>query len=503
MTQPVQPTPQAAPQPAHDEYYEVRLQKLKSYYEKNPPKYPGKFDKEHFCAELKTLPDGPQPDGSKYKIAGRIMFLRDMGKLCFAHVQDPSGKLQIAFKVDALGVDEYKFQMKHLDIGDYVGIEGHLFTTQKGEKTLVVEKSILLSKALRGLPEKWHGLADPEIRARQRYLDLIMNADTRKRFEIRHKVMKFIRNHLDENGFLEVETPMLQALSSGASARPFITHHNALDIPLYLRIAPETYLKRLISGGYERVFEMGKCFRNEGVDASHLQEFTMLEYYAAYWDYRDNMKFIQTMLQKMIFFATGSLQLEYQGTAIDFSGEWPEVTYRDLVMEHTGIDLHKCPDLASLQAAIKSKGLELDLEEFIGSGALIDGLYKKYCRTKLIKPCFVTMHPTDLVPLARRSDGNPMELDMFQVVVNTWEIVKAYSELVDPVDQRARLMEQQDLAKAGDEEAMMLEEDFILAMEHGMPPMSGLGLGIDRMVALLSDAKNIRDVIYFPSLRPE
>ncbi|MCB0389962.1 MAG: lysine--tRNA ligase [Bdellovibrionales bacterium] len=480
-----------------DQYREVRLQKINNWKERQVA-YPGRFEKSHSCAEVKNLEDGVK----ELAVSGRLMAMRIMGKLAFMTIQDATAKLQLSFQVDVLGKDEFKFLTKNLDIGDHVGAWGHTFTTQRGEKTIAVEKAILLSKGLRTLPEKFHGLQDQEMKARFRFLDLIMNEDTRKRFEVRHKVMHFIRKFLVENKFIEVETPILQSASCGASARPFITHHNALDIPLYLRIAPETYLKRLIAGGYERVFEMGRCFRNEGIDPSHLQEFTMLEFYAAYWDYRDNMHFIQSLLQNLLQEVFGTQVIEYQGTQLDFSGEWKEYTYRELVLEHTGIDLDEKRDLESLQNAVKEKGIDLPLGKYVGYAALVDALYKKACRPNLVQPCFLTMHPAELVPLARKSDDDGRKLDMFQVLVNGWEIVKAYSELVDPIEQRLRLEEQAELAKAGDEEAMMMEEDFVLAMEYGMPPISGLGLGIERVVALLTNSLNIRDVIYFPSLRP-
>ncbi|MCB0356495.1 MAG: lysine--tRNA ligase [Bdellovibrionales bacterium] len=480
-----------------DQYREVRLQKLENWKERQVA-YPGHFQKTHSCSEVKGLDDGVKD----LAVAGRLMAMRTMGKLAFVTIQDETAKLQLSFQVDVLGKDEFKFLTKNFDIGDHIGVWGSTFTTQRGEKTIAVNKALLLSKGLRPLPEKFHGLQDQEMKARFRFLDLVMNEDTRKRFAVRHRVMHFIRNYLVKSKFIEVETPILQSASCGASARPFITHHNALDIPLYLRIAPETYLKRLIAGGYERVFEMGRCFRNEGIDPSHLQEFTMLEFYAAYWDYRDNMRFIQGLLQNLLLEVFGTQELEYQGVKLDFSGEWKEYTYRELVLEYTGIDLDQKRDLESLQAAVKEKKLDIPLTKYIGYGALVDAIYKKACRPHLVQPCFLTMHPAELVPLARKSDADPSKLDMFQVLVNGWEIVKAYSELVDPVEQRLRLEEQGELAKAGDDEAMMMEEDFVLAMEYGMPPISGLGLGIERLVALLTNSLNIRDVIYFPSLRP-
>lgn len=481
-----------------DIYFEQRKAKLVNW-QKRQVAYPGRFEKALTCHQVGQLADGT----TDIKAAGRLMSFRAMGKLVFANIQDSSGRVQISIQVDKVGQEDFTFFVHNLDIGDHIGVQGYMYTTKKGEKTLQVEKLVLLSKSLRTLPEKWHGLKDPELKARYRFLDLIMSEETRKRFKARAEMVRFIRGFLNTHGFTEVETPILQSASSGASARPFITHHNALDMPLYLRIAPETYLKRLVAGGYDRVFEIGKCFRNEGIDPSHLQEFTMLEFYAAYWNYRDNMRFSQQLIQEMLMETIGTLEITYQGQKLDFSGEWPEITYRDLVLKYTGIDLDCISTVEQLQAAIQEKDLGLPLDKYIGLGALIDALYKKYCRPHLVQPIFVTKHPTELVPLARRSDENPKVLDMFQVVVNTWEVVKAYSELVDPMDQKARMLEQLELAKAGDDEAMMLEEDFILAMEYGMPPISGLGMGIDRFAALLTDSLNIRDLVYFPSLRAE
>lgn len=480
-----------------DEYYSVRLGKANALRADGELPYKGKWDVTHTSQEAKALDDKTGP----VRIAGRIMSLREAGKLSFGTIQDGSGKIQIAINAGDQGVDQYKQLLKLLDLGDFIGCEGEMFTTRTGEKTLHAKVTKLLSKTLRPLPEKFHGLADEEKRSRQRYLDILTNEESRKRFEVRHNVVQEIRKMLLENRFIEVETPILQNQASGASARPFVTHHNAMDMALYLRIAPETYLKRLMAGGYDRVFEMGKCFRNEGVDSSHLQEFTMLEWYAAFWDYRDNMRFITTMIRRVTKAALGKLQFEHRGEMIDLEPEWEEITYRDLVLRDTGIDLHKIDTFEQMAAAIKSKNLEIDVTEHVGLGSLIDTLYKRYSRPKLIKPTFVTKHHVDLVPLARKSDENPKELDLFQLLINGQEVVKAYSELVDPVDQRARLEDQAKLAEKGDEEAMALEEDFLEAMEHGMPPMSGLGLGIDRLVTLITNTESIRDVVFFPNVR--
>jgi lysyl-tRNA synthetase class 2 len=359
----------------------------------------------------------------------------------------------------------------------------------------------VLSKAIRTLPDKWAGVADMEIKQRQRYLDLITSEETRKRFTTRSKLISFIRHFLDENDFVEVETPILQAAACGASARPFITKHNALDRDFYLRISPETYLKRLVAGSIERVYELGRNFRNEGMDGSHLQEFTMLEWYAAYWDYQDNMRFVRELIQKAVEKFCGQLVINYQGKTLDFSGDWEVIDYREAVKAQTGIDLHAVRTVEALKDAIQSRGIAVDLEGQVSYGGLVDSLYKRTVRPNLIQPTFLVNHPVELVPLARRNDEDPTRLDMFQVVVDTVEIVKAYSELVDPLDQRSRLEEQMALRQAGDEESMMLEEDFLECMEYGMPPISGLGLGIDRFVAFLTDAPTLRDVVLFPPMR--
>jgi len=310
-----------------------------------------------------------------------------------------------------------------------------------------------------------------------------------------------IRRFLDGYDFLEVETPILQETASGAAARPFITRHNALDEDFYLRIAPETYLKRTVAGSFDRVYELGKNFRNEGMDPSHLQEFTMLEWYAGYWDYRDNMRVVRELILTVMDEVLHTTQVTYQGIELDFGAEWAEIDYRDAVAQHTGIDLTRVRDLPTLREQVGRVYPGSDLAEAPSYAAMVDLLYKRTVRPSLIQPCFLLHHPVELVPLARRSDDDPTRLDMFQVVVNSWEIVKAYSELVDPVDQRRRLEEQMDMREAGDDEAMMLEEDFIEAMEYGMPPMSGLGLGIDRFIALMTDAQNLRDVVLFPQMR--
>jgi len=475
---------------------QVRIEKLERLKELGQPPYADRWACTHTTAQAVEA-----ADGEKVSLAGRLLTIRKFGKLNFAHVLDRAGKVQVSFEKKTLSEEQFELFKSVCDIADFVGIEGELWTTQKGERTVRVLSFRVLSKALLPLPEKHHGLVDQDARYRQRYLDLISNDDTRARFRTRSKVVSFIRSFLDKADFLEVETPILQTASSGAAARPFITHHNALDRDLFLRISPETYLKRLVVGGLERVYEIGRCFRNEGIDPSHAQEFTMLEWYAAYWDFRDNIRFIQDLIRGILMETVGTLQIDYQGTTLDFEGDWPEVSFREAVLERCGVDLARHTTYEELAAAVKAAGVELDLEKYPSWPALADGIYKKVVRPHLIQPTLLVFHPTELVPLARRNDDDPSVLDMFQVVVNTWEIVKAYSELVDPVDQKARMEEQQEFRAAGDDETMMMEEDYIECMEHGMPPISGLGLGIDRFVALITNAETLRDVILFPSLR--
>jgi lysyl-tRNA synthetase, class II len=440
-------------------------------------------------------------DGTAVRLAGRVVLWRRFGGLVFGHIADRSGRIQVSLRRDDFGAETFTALAKAVKVGDFVGLRGTMWTTDKGERTVGAAELELLNKATRALPDKWAGIANPEVRYRRRYLDLLVNPVSRERFLVRSKVVSAIRRFLDAHDFLEVETPMLTEAASGAAARPFVTHHNALDEDLYLRISPETYLKRAVAGSLDRVYELGRNFRNEGMDASHLQEFTMLEWYAAYWDYRDNMRFVRELMLTVLDEVLGTRCVTSDGVKIDFGAEWPELDYRAEVERHTGIDLAQVRDLPTLRERVASFGLRDDAAKAPSYAALVDLLYKRTVRPTLVAPCFLVGHPVELVPLARRSDDDPSRLDMFQVVVNGWEIVKAYSELVDPVDQRRRLEEQAELAAAGDDETMMLEEDFIEAMEHGMPPMSGLGLGIDRFVALLTNAATLRDVVLFPAMR--
>lgn len=510
--------------------------------------YAERFERTHSVEEarvlagkssLRLVEDIVAKPNCKVKMAGRIMLMRPHGKLTFAHLQDFSGKLQIAFMQDFVTMDPgtandpegtksaadqgrilppeaYKL-LKKIDVGDFIGVTGELFLTKHGELTLLVQSYQLLSKTLRPLPEKFHGIADTELKYRKRYLDLLTDPDTYARFLLRTRLITEIRKFLDAAGFVEVETPILTSIPSGAAAKPFITHHNALDIDMYLRIAPETYLKRAVVGGFERVYEFAKCFRNEGMDPSHLQEFTMLEYYGAYWNFQDNMNFTEKLIVETLKRVNAAkaeagenpLKVtckDHEGKEqiIDFTPPWPRLNFVELIEKDCGINiLDFYGDADKLRAETKRKKIVIEKAETMGYGNLCDALYKKVSRPSLIQPAFVIKHPVDTKPLARRNDTDERLADTFQLLVNSWEIVNAYSELVDPLDQRGRLMRQADAKAAGDEEAMPMDEDFIMAMEHGMPPMSGWGMGIDRFMALITNQDNLKDTVLFPIMRPE
>lgn len=464
--------------------------------------YPERYETNYTLKEASTLGDGTKD----VKVAGRIVFMRKMGKLSFLKLRDIEGDLQVSIKIDLVGEDKYKFFKTMVDLGDFIGVVGEMFTTQTGEKTLRADDFTFLGKALKPLPEKFHGVTDPEICYRNRYLDLIMNESTRKRFLLKYEFIKEIRRFLEDDGYIEIETPVLSNKASGASARPFTAHHNALDIDVYLRIAPETYLKRAVVGGFTKVFEFARCFRNEGIDATHLQDFTMLECYAAYYNYKDNMALLENMLKTVIEKVFGTLQVNINDKVVDLSKKWETVSFRDLIIKYADIDIKKFNTKETLLAEIKNKKIDLQTEddiENLGYGNLVDALYKKVARPYLIEPTFLVEHPISLSPLARANDEDKTLTDRFQLVINGAEIINAYSELVDPIDQEARLLHQASLKAGGDEEAMMMDYDYINAMEYGMPPISGWGMGIDRVLQVLTGVDNIKDNILFPLMRPE
>jgi lysyl-tRNA synthetase class 2 len=494
-----------------DELIEIRRRKLEALRAAGVPVWPERFAKTHDAAAARALFEGLEPSlaapgdatAESVTVAGRLMLFRPMGKLVFGQVQDHRGRIQVALRKDRLGAERFQLLLDTLDLGDRIGVRGPLFRTRTGEVTVQADEVTFLGKSLRPLPEKWHGLSDREACYRQRYLDLLGNPGTVERFRVRSAFVRETRRHLEDHGFEEVETPVLMSKPSGALARPFVTHHNALDLDVFLRIAPETYLKRLVVGGYERVYEFARCFRNEGMDPSHLQDFTMLEWYAAWWNYEDNMRYTEGLLREVLGRVFGAGPLEVRGRRVDLGKEWPRVRLADLVEERSGIRVREHGTADALRAAIREKGIALEDADRMGWGNLVDALYKKACRPHLDGPIFLTGHPTELSPLARRNDADPASADRYQLVVAGWEIVNAYSELVDPVDQRARLAEQAAARTGGDEEAMEMDEDYLLAMEHGMPPISGFGMGVDRVVALFTGAENLRDVVFFPLVRPQ
>ena len=498
--------------------YHVRLQKLQQLREMGVIPYASKFERTHTTKE--ALSEGGEnsklrevaeivakPIKKLMSLCGRLMTFREHGKLTFAHIQDFSGKIQICFMEDLIGKEKYKF-LRKLDIADFIGVAGELFKTRHGEITLLVYEVTLLSKALRPLPEKWHGVKDQETLYRQRYLDTIMSRDSLERFIFRSNLVRTLREFYWAEGFIELETPVLENVSSGAAAKPFVTHHNALDIDVYLRIAAgELWQKTAIVGGFEKTFEVARCFRNEGMDPSHLQEFTMIEHYVAFWNYEDNMKFTERMFEHLLKKMLGTTKVttkdrEGKDVEIDFKTPWPRKKYTEIIKNDCGIDVLKYEEAKPLLAEIKKKKIAIEDAENLGYGNLVDALYKKVSRPKLIQPTFVIQHPLNTKPLSRKSDENPKLCDTFQLLINTWEIINAYGEIVDPLDQRDRF-EKQALAKAqGDEEAMMMNEEYLLAMEHGMPCMSGWGMGIDRLVTLLTGQENLKDSVLFPLLRP-
>lgn len=477
----------------------VRRNKLEAIREVCNP-YPERFERTHRLHEAKELEDGT----TNVSIAGRIGFMRKMGKLSFVKIRDLEGNMQLEIKIDIVGEDRYDFFKKQFDVGDFIGATGEIFTTQTGEKTLRVESFEFLGKALKPLPEKFHGLTDIEAKYRQRYVDLIMNEDSRKVFLGRSKLYSFIHKYLGENGFLQVETPILQNAVCGASAKPFYTHHNALDMDCNLRIAPETYLKQCIAAGYDRVYEVAKCFRNEGMDTEHLQEFTQVEWYASYWNFEDNIKFYTGFIKNLIIELTGSPVVTYQGTTLDFGKEnWDRINYVEKLTEILGFDFLSITEPQELKDKIVEKGIFTyeDLEDYKSLSQIIDFTYKKTIRAHIVEPTIIYNYPAVLIPLARRNDKDNRIIDVFQVLAAGTELCKAYSELVDPKIQRENFEDQLRAKEQGDDETMELDEQFLGAMEQGMPPISGLGFGIDRLMMIIYDMPSIRDVVLFPQMK--
>lgn len=479
--------------------YETRLERLKALQSQNIQTYAYKGEVKSFSEIINNF-DALIEKQEEVIISGRLTSKRVHGGSLFADLVYNGEKLQLYFKQDELGLSQYQLFVDYFDVGDFIEVNGKAILTKRGEKTLLIKKFTLLTKTLLPLPEKWHGLKDVEIRFRKRYLDLIANEESRKIFTTRSRVISFIRHYLTEHGFIEVDTPILQTVASGAIASPFKTHHNALDADMYLRIAPELYLKELLVGGFSQVFEIARCFRNEGIDTSHNPEFTQIEFYWAYKDYEFLMDFMEGMLSKMVNDLYGQNKITYDGQEIDFTAPYPRLDFRQALIDHAGIDLDKFNDV-ELLAEAKKKGLLV--EDFWGKGKLADELYKTFVRPKLIQPTFIINHPIELSPLAKKMKDRPNYVERFQLVVaGKIELMNAFSELNDPIDQDERFKLQASLADKGDDEAMLKDDYFVDALKHGMPPAAGLGMGIDRLLMLLTDQQNIKEVILFPTLKP-
>lgn len=477
----------------------VRQDKVDALREKGVDPYGAKFERSHYIADALKDQDQLIAEGTLIAISGRIMAKRGQGKAGFANVKDRSGNIQIYSKIDVAGEDDHGY-FRRADIGDIVGMTGVLFVTDRGETTLQVRSFTMLAKSLRPLPEKFHGLTDVELRYRQRYVDLIMNDDVMDTFVKRTKILQAIRRFLDDKDFLEVETPVLHNIAGGASARPFITHHNALDIDLYMRIALELHLKRLIVGGMERVYEIGRVFRNEGIDTSHNPEFTLIEIYQAYGDYQDMMDLTEALFQYVGQEVFGSTDIQNGDTLVKLGGKWARITMADAVKTATGLDYHgDMSDDEFRQAAI-DLGCELAADS--PRGKILGELFEEKVEDTLVQPTFITDYPVEISPLAKRKPSDPRLTDRFELFILGHEYANAFTELNDPVDQRGRFEEQVKAKAAGDDEAHPMDEDFIQALEYGMPPTGGLGIGIDRMVMLFTNSDSIRDVLLFPTMKP-
>lgn len=481
-----------------NEMLKIRREKLKELIDKGKNPYlVEKFDYTHHSTTIKEK--FGELEEQEVAVAGRIMSRRGHGKVSFMDIQDSQGRIQIFIKQDLIGEEEYK-DLNLLDLGDIIGVKGEVFKTKTGEISVRAKEIILLTKSLQILPEKWHGLKDQDLRYRQRYVDLIVNPEVKETFILRTKIIKAVREYLDERGFLEVETPILSTIAGGANARPFITHHNTLDIEMYLRIANELYLKRLIVGGFEKVYEMGKMFRNEGMSPKHNPEFTNIELYQAYVDYEEMMRLTENLVAYVAEKALGTTKINYQGTEIDLTPPWRRLDMVDAIKEYAGIDFNEINTDEEAIAIAKEKGLEIT--PGMKRGHIIAEVFEEFCEEHLVQPTFIIGHPVEVSPLAKRNPDDPRKTNRFEAFINTWEIANAFSELNDPIDQRERFEEQVKQKNLGDDEAHPMDTDFINAIEVGLPPTGGLGIGIDRLVILLTNQPSIRDVILFPTMKP-
>ena len=481
-----------------NEMLQIRRQKLKELQDQGKnPFLIEKFNTDHHTTDITDNYD--EFEGKEVTVAGRVMSKRGHGKISFMDIQDMKGRIQILSKIDELGEEAYKI-VSYLDMGDIIGVEGEVFKTQSGEISVKAKKLSLLSKSLQILPEKWHGLKDPDLRYRQRYVDLIVNPEVKETFLLRNKIIRKIREYLDNLGYLEVETPILGNIAGGANARPFLTHHNALNIDMSLRIANELYLKRLIVGGFDKVYEMGKMFRNEGMDTRHNPEFTNIELYEAYADYNDMMEITENLVAYVAKEVLGTTKVEYQGKTIDFTPPWRRIKMQDAVKEHTGVDFDKInTDEEALEVAKEHK---LEIKPGMTRGHVISEMFEEFCEQYMDQPTFIIGHPVEISPLAKRNPDDPRITNRFEAFANCWEIANAFSELNDPIDQRERFEEQLRQKEYGDDEAHPMDEDFLNAIEVGLPPTGGLGIGVDRLIILLTNQASIRDVIFFPTMKP-
>lgn len=484
-----------------NEVLKVRREKLSALRQEGEDPFTiTKFDRTNHISDIRD--NYADYEGKVVTVAGRMMSKRVMGKMSFADLRDGSDKIQLCVKRDEMGDDEYK-KYKKFDIGDILGVTGEVFTTQKGEISIRTSKIVLLSKSLRPLPEKFHGLTNTDLRYRQRYVDLIMNPDVKRTFVLRSKIMTAIRNYLDSRDYMEVETPILNTIPGGANARPFVTHHNTLDIDMYLRIAPELYLKRLIVGGFEKVYEMGRLFRNEGMDIKHNPEFTTIELYQAYADYVDMMNLTEDLIRYVAETVIGSTKINYQGTEVDLGQPWARMTMIESIKKFSGADFAETKTDEEAKALAELIGIEFDEDtENLSRGEIISLAFEEKVEENLIQPTFITEYPVEISPLAKRMPSNPEFTERFEVFITGREFGNAFSELNDPIDQAERFRKQVEKREAGDEEAGMMDEDYVNALEYGLPPTGGLGIGIDRLIMLLTDSYSIRDVLLFPTMKP-
>ncbi len=483
-----------------DEIKKERLRKLQQIQNAGNLAYPAQLKRTHTVAEALKDFAKLSKSGKEITLAGRIRAIRGHGGSTFLNVEDGTGNIQAYLKKDRVGEKPYDFFIENFDIGDFIQARGTLFETKRGEKTLEIADFKILAKALLPLPEKWHGLQDEEERYRKRYLDLLFNKEVKEKFEKRSQIIKAIREFLEREGFLEVETPVLQSIYGGAEAKPFKTHINAFDLDMYLRISLELPLKKLIVGGFEKVYEIGRVFRNEGVDRMHNPDFTMLEFYWAYADYKDMMRLTEQLLVYVVKQVLGKTKITYEDKEIDFKTPWPRIEYDALLRKYANIDIARENRDA---LAKKAKELDVQVEEAASKARIIDEIYKKYCRPKIWEPTFVIHHPAGSMSLAKQLDGDPTKLGTFQLLLGGgWELVKAYSELNDPITQRKAFEEQEGLFRKGLADAQRMDTDFLEALEYGMPPTAGFGMGIDRLVALLTNTHSLREVILFPTMKP-